>query len=89
MNKNITLALPESILRRVRQVAVSRKTTVNGLVRRYLNDLVHGSSETLSSEQKKLRKKELQSVWAVIDRAQAEVGTQPTRKRTYARPGLS
>jgi len=89
MNKNITLAVPESTLRRIRHVAVARKTTVNGLVRRYLNELAHGSSETLGVEQKKLRKKELQAVWTVVDRAEAEVGVRPTRKRTYASTRLS
>jgi len=89
MNKNITLAVPESILRRVRHVAVARKTTVNGLVRRYLDELAHGSSEVLGVEQKKLRKKELQAVWAVVDSVGAEIGTRPTRKRTYGRSRLS
>lgn len=89
MNKNITLAVPESTLRRVRHVAVARKTTVNGLVRRYLNELAHGSSGTLDPERKKQRKKELQAIWSVMDHAGAEVGSRPSRKRTYARGRLS
>ncbi len=34
--KNITLALDEQVLERVRRVAVDRRTTVTGLVREYL-----------------------------------------------------
>ena len=34
--KNITLAVDEDVLDRVRVIAAERKTTVNGLVREYL-----------------------------------------------------
>jgi len=53
-----------------------------------LDELAHGSSEVLGVEQKKLRKKELQAVWAVVDSVGAEIGTRPTRKRTYGRSRL-
>jgi hypothetical protein len=36
MAKNITLAVDEDVLNRVRVIAAERKTTVNGLVRDYL-----------------------------------------------------
>ena len=36
MTKNITLAIDEDVLDRVRVIAAERKTTVNGLVRSYL-----------------------------------------------------
>jgi hypothetical protein len=39
MTKNITLAIDEDVLDRVRVVAAERKTTVNGLVRAYLEQM--------------------------------------------------
>lgn len=39
MTKNITLAIDEAVLDRVRIIAAERKTTVNGLVRNYLENL--------------------------------------------------
>ena len=37
--KNITLAVPEDTLREVRKVAAERETTVNAMVREYLEHL--------------------------------------------------
>jgi len=39
MTKNITLAIDKDVLDRVRVVAAERKTTVNGLVRAYLEQI--------------------------------------------------
>ncbi|KAB2850583.1 MAG: hypothetical protein F9K44_04440 [Hyphomicrobiaceae bacterium] len=39
MTKNITLAIDEKVLKRVRRIAAERDTTVNGLVRDYLTRL--------------------------------------------------
>ena len=39
MTRNITLAVDESVLDRVKVLAAERKTTVNALVRDYLNSL--------------------------------------------------
>ena len=39
MTKNITLAIDEQVLKRVRRIAAERDTTVNGLVRDYLTKL--------------------------------------------------
>jgi len=36
---NITLSLPEELVKRVRKIAVDRDTTLTGLVREYLNEL--------------------------------------------------
>jgi len=36
---NITLSLPEDLVKRVRKIAVDRDTTLTGLVREYLSDL--------------------------------------------------
>jgi hypothetical protein len=48
MTKNITLAIDEELLDRVRVAAAKRKTTVNGLVRAYLEQIA-------TSEDKKSR----------------------------------
>jgi hypothetical protein len=39
MTKNITLAVEEETLKKVRRIAVERDTTVNGLVRDYLKQV--------------------------------------------------
>ncbi len=39
MKKNITLAMDEKVLHEVRRIAVEHDTTVNGLVRDYLEQL--------------------------------------------------
>ncbi len=39
MTRNITLAIDEEVLNRARVIAARRKTTVNGLVRSYLESL--------------------------------------------------
>ncbi len=39
MTKNITLAIDEAIIEKVRVVAAQRRTTVNGLVREFLETL--------------------------------------------------
>jgi hypothetical protein len=39
MTRNITLAIDEAVLDKVRVVAAQRKTTVNGLVREFLETL--------------------------------------------------
>ena len=36
---NVTLSLPEDLVKRVRKIAVDRDTTLTGLVREYLKDL--------------------------------------------------
>ncbi|GAB5505478.1 MAG: ribbon-helix-helix protein, CopG family [Rhizobiaceae bacterium] len=40
MTKNITLSVDESVLRKVKVLAAERRTSVNALVRNYLNSLV-------------------------------------------------
>jgi predicted transcriptional regulator len=36
---NITLSLPDDLVKRVRKIAVDRDTTLTGLVREYLNEV--------------------------------------------------
>ena len=51
--KNITLAIDEDILDRVRIVAAEKKTTVNALVREFLADLA-SRDERLAEARKQL-----------------------------------
>src|SRR6267378_6708255 len=43
---NITLSLPEELVKRVRKIAVDRDTTLTGLVREYLNELIRQDAAT-------------------------------------------
>jgi hypothetical protein len=51
--KNITLAVEDEVLDRVRIVAAEKKTTVNALVREFLADLA-GRDERLAEARKQL-----------------------------------
>ena len=51
--KNITLAIDEDVLDKVRIVAAERKTTVNALVREFLADLAN-RDEKLAQARKQL-----------------------------------
>ena len=63
--KNITLAVDEDILDRVRVIAAERKTTVNGLVREYL--------EKIASEQDRIAEARRRLV-QLAERPQARLG---------------
>ncbi len=65
MTKNITLAMDEAVLDRVRIIAAERKTTVNGMVREYL-ERVAATEEKASRFAERIR--ELRS------RSRLEVG---------------
>ncbi len=54
MTKNITLAMDEAVLDRVRVIAAERKTTVNGLVRDFLSKLAN-ENERLAETRRKLK----------------------------------
>ena len=40
MNKNITMAIDQDLLEKVKKIAVDKNTTISGLIRLYLNNLV-------------------------------------------------
>jgi hypothetical protein len=63
--KNITLAIDEAILDEVRVYAAKRNTTVNGLVRDYLNRLAEQEDRTVRAR-RRLRE--------LMDRSTLEVG---------------
>jgi hypothetical protein len=63
--KNITLAIDEAILDEVRVYAAKRNTTVNGLVRDYLNRLAEQEDRTVRAR-RRLRE--------LMDRSTLEAG---------------
>lgn len=44
MDVNITLSLPENLVKRVRKIAIDKDTTLTGLVRDYLTELAKKDS---------------------------------------------
>ncbi len=65
MTKNITLAIDEDVLDRVRRIAVEKKTTVNGLVRDYLVRLADQHDRAANARKRLLE---------LADESTAEVG---------------
>jgi hypothetical protein len=53
--KNITLAIDEDVLDRVRIVAAEQKTTVNALVREFLADLASRDERLAEARKQRLR----------------------------------
>ncbi len=51
--KNITLAIEDEVLDKVRVVAAEKRTTVNALVRDYLNDLA-GRNQRIAEARREL-----------------------------------
>jgi hypothetical protein len=55
VTKNITLSVQQSVLKSVRRIAAERDTTVNGLVRKYLEELA-GQAKQRASARRELVK---------------------------------
>ena len=77
MTKNITLSVDESVLKNVRKIAAERETTVNGLVRDFL--------ENLAGENRK-REKARKDLLKLIPSIKTRVGEiRWTREELHAR----
>jgi hypothetical protein len=74
---NVTLSLPEELVKRVRKIAVDRDTTLTGLVREYLNELA--SQEAAAGR----RRREREALERSFERFQYKVG-----KKTWKREDL-
>jgi len=74
---NITLSLPEELVKRVRKIAVDRDTTLTGLVREYLNELAR--QEAAAGRQRRER----QALERSFEQFQFRVGN-----RTWKREDL-
>ncbi|NJK32258.1 MAG: helix-turn-helix transcriptional regulator [Deltaproteobacteria bacterium] len=64
MTRNITLAIDPEVLDRVRVIAVERKTTVNALVREYLEGLATESDRMAEARRRLLHSDEMIDVIA-------------------------
>jgi len=77
MTKNITLSVDASVLKEIRRIAVERETTVNGLVRDYLQGL---------AGEKKKRAKARRDLLKLLPKMKARVGhIHWTREELHAR----
>jgi len=66
MNKNITMAIDQDLLKKAKKIAVDKNTTVSGLIRSYLNNLV---------EQEEKNKDEIISeLTNIFDHSKAVIG---------------
>jgi hypothetical protein len=65
VTKNITLSVEESVLKEARRIAVEQDTTVNGLVRRYLEEL---------GGEKRKRAKARRDLLKLLPKMKAKVG---------------
>ncbi len=50
--KNVTIALDESLLREVRRIAANRSTTLNAMIREFLEDLARRESEAVRARRR-------------------------------------
>jgi hypothetical protein len=46
MTKNVTMAIDENLLKKARKIAVDKNTTVTGLIRTYLSNLIEQESKS-------------------------------------------
>lgn len=77
MTKNITLSVQQSILKAVRRIAAERDTTVNGLVRKYLEEL---------ADEKKKRARARRNLLKILPSMKGKVGRiRWTREELHAR----
>ena len=75
VTKNITMAIEEDLLKKARKIAIDKNTTLNGMIRAYLNNLV---------EQEEHSKKEIiAELKKLFDKSQAVVG-----EKTWTRDDL-
>jgi hypothetical protein len=72
--KNVTIALDESLLREARRVAADRGTTLNAMLREFLEELTERESEAVKARRR---------IVELCRRSRAEVGP-----RTWSRDEL-
>lgn len=76
MTKNITLAIDEDLLDKVRVLAAMKRTSVNELVRGYLTRLVEEERGKDEAREELLR---------LMDRSEGRMGDwRPSREETYS-----
>ena len=76
MARNITLAIDEDLLDKVRVLAAMRRTTVNAMVRAFLEQTVEAEKEHDATREELLR---------LMEESEADFGDKaPTREETYS-----
>ena len=75
MTKNLTMAIDRDLLKKARKIAVDKDTTVTGLIRKYLENLVE--------QQEKTQTGVISELSELFDRSGAVVG-----KKTWTREDL-
>ena len=76
MTKNLTLAIDEDLLDKARVLAAMRRTSVNEMVRQYLQRAVDDARQRDDAREELLR---------LIDESTGELGDwRPSRRKTYA-----
>ncbi len=76
MAKNITLAIDEDLLDKVRVLAAMRRTSVNEMVRTYLQRVVDDAKQHDEAREELLK---------LIDESDADMGEwRPSREETYS-----
>ena len=74
---NITLSLPEDLVKKIRKIAVDRDTTLTGLVREYLTDIARRDSAAGR------KRRELEALERSFEQFQFSIG-----KKTWKRQDL-
>ena len=66
MIKNVTLAIDEDLIKKARKIAEDRNTTVTGLIRTYLQQLVE--------REERCKEESISELRDIFDRSQAVIG---------------
>ena len=53
--KNVTIALDESLLREARRIAADRSTTLNAMIRGFLEELARSESQAVRARRRMMR----------------------------------
>ncbi len=80
MTKNLTLAIDEDLLQKVRVLAALKRTSVNELVREYLQRLV---------EQEQARDEAREELLRLMDSSEGRLGAEPLPARGDHRRGAA
>lgn len=76
MTKNLTLAIDDDLLDKARVLAATRRTTVNAMVRGYLERVVREEAQKDEAREELLR---------LIDESDSDMGDwRPSRAETYS-----
>ncbi|MBN2356932.1 hypothetical protein JXO59_12525 [candidate division KSB1 bacterium] len=75
MTKNLTMAIDEALLKKARKIAIDRDTTLTGLIRKYLQNLVE--------QEEKSKAAGIQELFDLFERSEAVVG-----EKTWTRDDL-